>query len=110
MPGSMDWIRNSSNARDGTAAMVGLGDRRARGCRPDFIEGRWVLPRPTGTRSARTAQAAPGLLVDYTADGKPIGLEITAPAQVTLEQVNQVLAGLGLAGVSPEELAPLRAA
>jgi hypothetical protein len=68
------------------------------------------LPRPAGAKSARTTEAAPGLLVDYAEGGEPIGLEITAPGRVTVEQVNYVLAGLGLPGIRPEELAPLRAA
>jgi hypothetical protein len=42
--------------------------------------------------------------------GEPIGLEITATAHVTVEQINAVLEPLGLAGMTPEELAPLRAA
>jgi len=43
-------------------------------------------------------------------EGDPIGLEITAPTQVTAEQINVVLTKLGLAPIAPEELAPLRAA
>lgn len=68
------------------------------------------LPRHVGMKSARTHEAAPGLLVDYAVSGEPIGLEITAPAQVTIDQINQVLATLGLAVMAPEELAPLHAA
>lgn len=68
------------------------------------------LPRPTGAKSARTREAAPGLLVDFAASGEPIGLEITAPARVTVEQVNRVLAELGLGTIPPEDLAPLQAA
>jgi hypothetical protein len=48
-------------------------------------------------------------LVDYAGSGEPIGLEITAPAHVTVEQINAVLEPLGLSGMTPEELAPLRA-
>ena len=50
------------------------------------------------------------LLVDFAASGAPIGLEILAPASVTVSQINVVLSTLGLAAISPEELAPLRAA
>ena len=68
------------------------------------------LPRRTGVKSARTVEAAPGVLVDYAASGEPIGLEITAPQRVTTAQVNGVLAQLGLPVMAPEELAPLYAA
>ena len=68
------------------------------------------LPRETGARSARTQNVAPGILVDFGPDGRPIGLELTAPAQVTADQINAVLAGLGLDPIAPEELEPLAAA
>lgn len=68
------------------------------------------LPRRAGVKSVRTEEAIPGLLVDYTASGEPIGLEITAPSQVTVEKVNAVLKQLGLAAMDPGELAPLKAA
>jgi hypothetical protein len=68
------------------------------------------LPRRPGTKSAWTAEGAPGILVDYAVNGEPIGLEITAPAQVTVEAINAVLERVGLAHVAPEELAPLATA
>jgi hypothetical protein len=68
------------------------------------------LPRRGEMRSAKTVEAAPGILVDYAGSEEPIGLEITAPAHVTVEQINAVLAPLGLSGMTPEELAPLCAA
>jgi hypothetical protein len=48
--------------------------------------------------------------VDYAGSGELIGLEITAPAHVTVEQINAVLVPLGFTRMTPEELAPLRAA
>ena len=68
------------------------------------------LPRRVGVKSARTVEAAPGVLVDYAASGEPIGLEITAPTHVTAAQVNSVLGMLGLDAMAPEELVPLHAA
>jgi len=68
------------------------------------------LPRATGVKSARTAAAAPGILVDFAANGVPIGLEITAPTRVTVEQINAVLQTYSLAPMAPEDLAPLQAA
>jgi hypothetical protein len=68
------------------------------------------LPRRGEMKSAKTVEAAPGILIDYAGSGEPIGLEITAPAHVTVEQINAVLEVLGLSGMTPEEFAPLRAA
>ncbi len=68
------------------------------------------LPREGNERSARTEQAAPGLLIDFAAGGRPIGLEITAPGKVSAATINLVLANLGLSMLSDADLAPLRAA
>ncbi|MHC4471032.1 MAG: DUF2283 domain-containing protein [Planctomycetota bacterium] len=65
------------------------------------------LPRLTGAKSARTRKAGAGLVVDYDENGRPIGLEITDPAGVTVEQINETLVGHGLPEVTPEELSPL---
>ena len=53
---------------------------------------------------------APGVLVDYDANNKAIGIEITAPTQVTPDQVNNVLSQIGFDSLTPGELAPLSAA
>ncbi len=66
------------------------------------------LPRPAGAKSVRTEPRGGGILVDYGADGRPIGIEITAPA-TKLETINAVLAELGVASADPEELAPIEA-
>ena len=68
------------------------------------------LPHATGTKSVRTEEAAAGILVDFAASGEPIGLELTVPAQIAVEQINAVLDKLGLAAIAPEELAPLKVA
>jgi hypothetical protein len=68
------------------------------------------LPREGDEKSARTEQAAPGLLIDFTAGDRPIGLEITAPGRVPAATINRVLADLGLAPLPEADLAPLRAA
>jgi hypothetical protein len=65
------------------------------------------LPRQAGDKAARTQKAQPGLLVDYTADGRPIGVEITSPCHVTFDQINQTLKSLNLPPLSPQEFAPL---
>lgn len=68
------------------------------------------LPRAAGAKSVRTESIAAGLLVDYGADGEPIGFEITAPAKITVAQINAVLEKFGLPSISQQELDPLYAA
>lgn len=69
------------------------------------------LSRVTGERSARTEASADGLLiVDFAADGRPIGIEITAPGAVTLDRINDVLRHLAQTPLPEVEFDPLRAA
>lgn len=68
------------------------------------------LPHATRPKSARTRRLDPGLIVDFAASGEPLGIEITAPAQVTVISLNRVLRELGCAPVRRVDLAPLRAA
>ena len=68
------------------------------------------LPRQAEDKSYRTSKVDPGLIIDFNEQGNAIGIEITAPAVLTLATLNQVLADLGLPLVGSEDLAPLRAA
>ena len=68
------------------------------------------LPRATGVRSARTAEIRPGMLVDYSADGTPIGVELTDPSHAGASAVNEVLRSVGVAPIDEHDLAPLVAA
>jgi uncharacterized protein YuzE len=68
------------------------------------------LPRPAGCHSARTESVAPGILIDYAADGSIIGIEITTPSAVTIDSINTVLTRVGQPAVTADEFAPLRAA
>lgn len=70
----------------------------------------YYLPRGAHDASARTERAEPGLVIDFAADDRPIGIEITAPARLTVEAFNRVLARLGFPAVEADELAPLHAA
>lgn len=65
------------------------------------------LPRQPEERSVRTRRVEPGMIIDFGASGNPIGIEITAPEQVSLDAVNQVLRELGVPPVTGEDLAPL---
>jgi len=68
------------------------------------------LPRSTDAHSVRTEAGGPGLRVDYDATGSPIGVEITSPANVTLEQISTLLQHVGQTPLNAEEWTPLRAA
>jgi uncharacterized protein YuzE len=67
----------------------------------------YYLPRREGQKSYRTREHAPGLLVDYSRGGKPIGIEIAAPSRVSLRALNRVLGELGQEKLGKEEFAPL---
>lgn len=70
----------------------------------------YYLPRRDGEKSVRTERVGGGLVVDYSADGKAIGIEISSPSRLDLDGLNDLLARLGHDPVRPEDLAPLVAA
>src|SRR5882672_4500065 len=41
----------------------------------------YYLPRKRGQKSHRTRRIEPGLVIDMSRDGQPIGIEITAPSK-----------------------------
>jgi len=66
------------------------------------------LPHAAGEKSAKTQASLDGLLVvDYAADRRALGVEITSPDVVTLDRLNGVLAGLGQAPLAAQEFRPL---
>ena len=89
-------------------AMAGKGSSPFRKGRP--VAAYLYLPRPSGTKCARTVEARPTILVDYAATGEPIGIELTAPTSVDAVLVNAVLSEIGVGPIEPAELSPLRAA
>ena len=70
----------------------------------------YYLPRETSQKSVRTRRVEPGLVIDYTADGQAIGIEITAPGKASLAALNGILRELGHPLASEADLAPLVAA
>jgi hypothetical protein len=69
------------------------------------------LSHQTGEKSVKTMPSEDGLLVvDYAQDGKPIGVEITAPAAVPLDRLNRLLADLGETPLNAHDYEPVRAA
>ena len=65
------------------------------------------LPRKVGDKSAKSVKCAGGLVVDYTADGRPIGIEISAPKLTTLDALNRALASAQQEPISAQEIQPL---
>lgn len=68
------------------------------------------LAHAPGTKSARTEQIGPELLIDYAADGSPLGIEVVSPGYVSEDEIITIFDRLGLDRPSAAELAPLRAA
>jgi uncharacterized protein YuzE len=68
------------------------------------------LPRRPGDRSARTERFSEVLVIDYTDDGRAIGIEIVHPLAVTEDEVNRALAHVRQPRLATEDFAPLRAA
>lgn len=68
------------------------------------------LSSPSRGRSVRMELVEPGMVIDFDAADRPLGIEITAPSLTTLEAFNEVLVRLGFAPATAGELAPLRAA
>lgn len=68
------------------------------------------LPREPGQKSQRTEKAGNGLLIDYGESGQAIGIEITAPSQISVDVLNEILTKLNLRPIEPSEMSPLLAA
>ena len=67
------------------------------------------LSHQTGEKSAKTVPSPDGLLViDYALDGKPIGVEITAPTAVPLKRLNRLLGDLGEPPMKEPDYLPVR--
>lgn len=67
------------------------------------------LQRQGGDRSVRTEKVDDGLLIDFAPDGRPIGVEIVSPQQLTLAALNAALQRFHEAPLTPEECKPLAA-
>lgn len=60
--------------------------------------------------STRTRLFEPGLVVDLNDAGEALGVEITAPTQVTVTSLNRALRAVGAPTVRRADIAPLSAA
>ena len=68
------------------------------------------LRRRPGQKSARTERVSSEVLIDYAADGTPLGIEVVSPGHVSLAEINEAFERLGLELPEPRDLEPLRAA
>jgi uncharacterized protein YuzE len=68
------------------------------------------LAHAPGTKSARTEQVTPEVLIDYAEDGTPLGIEVVSPGSVSQAEVAAAFSRLGMEPPSAVELAPLLAA
>ena len=59
---------------------------------------------------ARSEEAGADLVVDYSADGFPVGIEILSPGATSLEDVWGLCDRLGIERPSADDLSPLSAA
>lgn len=68
------------------------------------------LGRVMGERCVRSEEVGPEIVVDFGADGRPLGIEVIDPISATAEEVYGVFDRLGLRRPSPGALSPLTAA
>ena len=60
-------------------------------------------------RSHRTRELEPGLLVDFTRGGRPIGVEILDPKGTSLAALNRIMRTLGLRPLKRADVRSLHA-
>ncbi len=63
-----------------------------------------------GRKCCTSREAAQGMVIDLDTEGQPIGIEITAPSELTLAAINEVMEELRQPVLTPAEFAPLSAA
>jgi len=60
-------------------------------------------------RGHRTREMEPGLLVDFTRSGRPIGVEILDPKKASLSALNRIMRTIGLPPLKRADVRPLHA-
>jgi uncharacterized protein YuzE len=68
------------------------------------------LPSKPNEKRAKCRRVEPGMILDINKEGELIGVELTAPSLVTLDDINKVLAEYGLEPIKEATLKPLLAA
>jgi hypothetical protein len=67
----------------------------------------FYLPREAGDESERSERFPSGLVIDFAADGRTIGVEIPSPSSFTLSALNEALRAANLSEATPDDVAPL---
>lgn len=65
--------------------------------------------KPNETRE-KCRRVEPGMILDINKDGKLIGIELTSPRLVTLQDINKILEEYGMDRIKEATLKPLLAA
>ncbi len=68
------------------------------------------LPRRPNETREKCRRVEPGMILDINREGKLIGVELTSPRLVTLDDINKVLQEYGIEPIKEATLKPLRAA
>jgi hypothetical protein len=68
------------------------------------------LARRPGDRSVRQERRVAGMIVDFAADGRPIGIEFTSVTNLSLSAINSVLSSVNEAPATADDVAPLKVA
>ena len=68
------------------------------------------LGRALGERCVRSEEVGPEIVVDFGADGRPLGIEVIDPISTTSDEIYGVFDTLGLRRPNPGALSPLTAA
>jgi uncharacterized protein YuzE len=67
------------------------------------------LAHRQGDQSARTRDVGGSLLIDYTEDGRAIGIEILSPTTTGIDALNRVLSEINEQPLTHDEARPLAA-
>lgn len=65
------------------------------------------LTRDTKGASTHTKKEKEEIIIDFNRSGEVIGIEITAPAKVSITEINEILEYYHLSPLTPQEFAPL---
>ncbi len=68
------------------------------------------LPRKPDETREKCRRVEPGMILDINKEGKLIGVELTSPRLVTLDDINKVLQEYGMEPIKEATLKPLLAA
>ena len=74
------------------------------------LAGYIYLQGEPGQRASRTEHVSPDVLIDYSDQNVPLGIEVLAPGRVSLAEIHEAFDRIGLERPSARDLQPLQAA